>query len=106
LTNVKWGLPTFVPFSHEIFLYNVSFEAAQTTPTDIKKGVPPYSDLVNLKSNTMKNTVQRYNFYFILQAKSQKKFHFDIKFNTKDRKTNFLCILLQFLLHIFGDACT
>ena len=24
-----------------------------------KKGVPPYSDLVNLKSNTMKNTLQR-----------------------------------------------
>ena len=25
----------------------------------IKKGVPLYSNLVNLKSNTMKNTVQR-----------------------------------------------
>ena len=26
----------------------------------IKKGVPLYSNLVNLKSNTMKNIVQRY----------------------------------------------
>ena len=26
----------------------------------IKKGVPPYSNLVNLKSNTMKNTLQKY----------------------------------------------
>ncbi len=26
----------------------------------IKKGVPLYSNLVNLKSNTMKNTVQSY----------------------------------------------
>ncbi|CCY83173.1 unknown [Prevotella sp. CAG:1185] len=30
--------------------------------TDTKKGVPLYSNLVNLKSNTMKNTVQRYGF--------------------------------------------
>ena len=27
---------------------------------DTKKGVPLYSNLVNLKSNTMKNTLQRY----------------------------------------------
>ena len=29
----------------------------------IKKGVPLYSNLVNLKSNTMKNTMQRYGFF-------------------------------------------
>ena len=29
---------------------------------DTKKGVPLYSNLVNLKSNTMKNTLQRYDF--------------------------------------------
>ena len=28
--------------------------------TKTKKGVPLYSNLVNLKSNTMKNTPQRY----------------------------------------------
>ena len=28
---------------------------------DTKKGVPLYSDLVNLKSNTMKNTLQNYD---------------------------------------------
>ena len=28
----------------------------------IKKGVPLYSNLVNLKSNTMKNTLQRYDY--------------------------------------------
>ena len=29
---------------------------------DTKKGVPLYSNLVNLKSNTMKNTMQRYDY--------------------------------------------
>ena len=29
------------------------------SPIDIKKGATPCSNLVNLKSNTMKNTVQK-----------------------------------------------
>lgn len=33
----------------------------------IKKGVPLYSDLVNLKSNTTKNTMQRYGFFTNMQ---------------------------------------
>ena len=33
----------------------------------IKKGVPLYSSLVNLKSNTMKNTMQRYGFFTNMQ---------------------------------------
>ena len=33
----------------------------------IKKGVPLYSNLVNLKSNTMKNTMQRYGFFTNMQ---------------------------------------
>ena len=33
----------------------------------IKKGVPLYSNLVNLKSNTMKNTMQRYGFLTNMQ---------------------------------------
>ena len=33
----------------------------------IKKGVPLYSNLVNLKSNTMKNTIQRYGFFTNMQ---------------------------------------
>ena len=35
---------------------------------DIKKGVPLYSNLVNLKSNTMKNTLQRYDFCHTLAS--------------------------------------
>ena len=35
-----------------------------------KKGVPLYSNLVNLKSNTMKNTMQSYDFYLNLQIYS------------------------------------
>ena len=31
-------------------------------PMDIKKGIPLYPNLVNLKSNTMKNTMQKYCF--------------------------------------------
>ena len=34
---------------------------------DIKKGIPPYPNLVNLKSNTMKNTIQRYGLFYYLQ---------------------------------------
>ena len=33
----------------------------------IKKGVPLYSNLVNLKSNAMKNTMQRYGFFTNMQ---------------------------------------
>jgi hypothetical protein len=33
----------------------------------IKKGIPPYPNLVNLKSNTMKNTMQRYGLLRNLQ---------------------------------------
>ena len=32
-----------------------------------KNGVPPYTNLVNLKSNTMKNTLQRYDKFHFLQ---------------------------------------
>jgi hypothetical protein len=34
---------------------------------DIKKGIPPYPNLVNLKSNTMKNTIQSYGLFWFLQ---------------------------------------
>ena len=37
---------------------------------DIKKGATPCSNLVNLKSNTMKNTVQRYGFFRNLQIQN------------------------------------
>ena len=33
-----------------------------------KNGVPPYTNLVNLKSNTMKNTLQRYDISRNLQT--------------------------------------
>ena len=39
-----------------------------------KKGATLCSNLVNLKSNTMKNTVQRYGFFGKLQIKKQEKY--------------------------------
>ena len=41
---------------------------------DIKKGATLCSNLVNLKSNTMKNTVQRYGFFGKLQIKKQENY--------------------------------
>ncbi len=40
-----------------------------TLDVGIKKGVPLYSNLVNLKSNTMKNTSQIYEIPVKMQAK-------------------------------------
>ena len=37
-----------------------------------KKGPPLWPDLVNLKSNTMKNTVQKYEIYLFLVYRKQK----------------------------------
>ena len=37
------------------------------SPIDIKKGATPCSTFVNLKSNTMKNTMQRYGYFGNLQ---------------------------------------
>ena len=39
-----------------------------------KKGATPCSNLVNLKSNTMKNTVQRYGFWVNLQINGLKNY--------------------------------
>ena len=39
-----------------------------------KKGVPLYSNLCNLKSNTMKNTLQRYGLLGYLQTIQEKKY--------------------------------
>ena len=41
---------------------------------DKKKGIPPYPNLVNLKSNTMKNTLQRYGLLANLQTFTQKRY--------------------------------
>ncbi len=49
---------------NEARLYCVTDEKLEKR---IKKGVPPYSNLVNLKSNTMKNTTQNYKLYINLQ---------------------------------------
>ena len=40
---------------------------------DIKKGIPLYPNLVNLKSNTMKNTLQRYGHFHKMQEVRMKK---------------------------------
>ena len=40
---------------------------------DIKKGIPLYPNLVNLKSNTMKNTMQRYGHFHKKQEVRMKK---------------------------------
>ena len=42
--------------------------APKMKPPGIKKGIPLYPNLVNLKSNTMKNTMQRYGHFYFLQA--------------------------------------
>ena len=41
----------------------------------IKKGIPLYPNLVNLKSNTMKNTMQKYGFPVFLQGVAGKNCH-------------------------------
>lgn len=48
----------------------------------IKKGVPLYSNLVNLKSNAMKNTMQRYALNPILPNISVKNTSYLYTFNT------------------------
>ena len=48
---------------------------------DIKKGIPLYPNLVNLKSNTMKNTMQRYGLFRKMQALAPQKYIYARKFN-------------------------
>ena len=48
-------------------------KALQIFQKGTKKGIPLYPNLVNLKSNTMKNTMQRYGFVLLLQEKGRKK---------------------------------
>ena len=45
-------------------------------PMGIKKGETPFPNLVNLKSNTMKNTLQSYGFSASLQAFFKKILNF------------------------------
>ena len=47
--------------------------APKIKPPGIKKGIPLYPNLVNLKSNTMKNTMQRYGFLRKMQCFGYKK---------------------------------
>ena len=42
--------------------------ANRLSPKGIKKGIPLYPNLVNLKSNTMKNTMQIYAVWVDLQV--------------------------------------
>ena len=46
--------------------------------TGNKKGAPLSPNLLNLKSNTMKNTMQSYGFFLLLAQFPQKKFRFGL----------------------------
>ena len=46
-----------------------------------KNGIPLYPNLVNLKSNTMKNTMQRYGLFRKMQALAPQKYIYARKFN-------------------------
>ena len=48
---------------------------------DKKNGIPLYPNLVNLKSNTMKNTMQRYGLFRKMQALTPQKCIYERKFN-------------------------
>ena len=48
---------------------------------DKKNGIPLYPNLVNLKSNTMKNTMQRYGLFRKMQALTPQKYIYARKFN-------------------------
>ena len=48
---------------------------------DKKNGIPLYPNLVNLKSNTMKNTMQRYGLFRKMQALAPQKCIYARKFN-------------------------
>ena len=48
---------------------------------DKKNGIPLYPNLVNLKSNTMKNTMQRYGLFRKMQALAPQKYIYARKFN-------------------------
>ena len=50
---------------------------------DKKNGIPLYPNLVNLKSNTMKNTMQRYGLFRKKQDLHQEKYTHERNFNTK-----------------------
>ena len=46
-----------------IYIFYAGCNTVSVGGIKTKKGVPLYSNLVNLKSNTMKNTVQRYSLF-------------------------------------------
>ena len=54
------------------YCYNLKAKVVKLSETPKKRakknGVPPYTNLVNLKSNTMKNTLQRYDISRNLQT--------------------------------------
>ena len=61
------------------------FLLAQRQTFGQKNGIPLYPNLVNLKSNTMKNTLQRYDGCFLyasdLQEKISECYEFNLNYN-------------------------
>ena len=65
--------------------YRIVFLLAQRQTFGQKNGIPLYPNLVNLKSNTMKNTLQRYDGCFLyasdLQEKISECYEFNLNYN-------------------------
>ncbi len=51
------------------FIFHFSFNRNGFSCMNIKKGLTLQPNLVNLKSNTMKNTLQRYGFFSFFKQK-------------------------------------
>ena len=67
------------------FVLNRVFACAVADFWAKKNGIPLYPNLVNLKSNTMKNTLQRYDGCFLyasdLQEKISECYEFNLNYN-------------------------
>ncbi len=64
-----------------------------------KKGIPPYPNLVNLKSNTMKNTMQRYATFTFRPNYFLEKIAVIRFFNTNIRKMQTILDIKILFLH-------
>jgi len=59
----------FFIFHSSFFIFHSSFNRNGFSCMNIKKGLTLQPNLVNLKSNTMKNTLQRYGFFSFFKQK-------------------------------------
>ena len=60
---------SFFILHSSFFIFHSSFNRNGFSCMNIKKGLTLQPNLVNLKSNTMKNTLQRYSFFSFFKQK-------------------------------------